>query len=427
MNPFKVPITTWLLPTIFSHTNINIHSQECLTLKQTLYKLIKITYNKPMTKPATNEKKLSKVLSTNNLQNLKIHSVLRLKTNCDHCGHKIENVFIVENTQTNQQFNIGSECVKKIDQTLTHEVNHKLKIFKKSLAREKKQTEYNLREALKKEVFQNQLELSTSLKDDTSPYLVQISETSMLEEFQKFLLNSDCQPTNNPILFDAQTPDNQTYLSENFEGIIKVDLTSIIQLKKQVTYLEQYTGRFNFLNSLKDQLSTKGYLTDGQLTALQKIIEKEKNRVQRPVLDFTDKNVQIRVSQFMARILGDKVGLDTPHYMFRVFKVSQQSDKAFLMTLQATGTPTTHCSCCGLRLTNKKSIKIGIGPICAQKWGVTNYIELNEKLTQTKIFESWVPKQSIREIIGADDLYIPVSLHDPVNQDDEPESDEVPF
>jgi len=34
------------------------------------------------------------------------------------------------------------------------------------------------------------------------------------------------------------------------------------------------------------------------------------------------------------------------------------------------GQKTGKCSCCGRKLTNKASIEMGIGPICAEKWGL---------------------------------------------------------
>lgn len=34
------------------------------------------------------------------------------------------------------------------------------------------------------------------------------------------------------------------------------------------------------------------------------------------------------------------------------------------------GKQTGHCSCCGLELTNEESVRLGIGPICREKWGL---------------------------------------------------------
>lgn len=38
--------------------------------------------------------------------------------------------------------------------------------------------------------------------------------------------------------------------------------------------------------------------------------------------------------------------------------------------LKSYGAITSHCGCCGLPLTNKKSIELGIGPICLDKYGL---------------------------------------------------------
>jgi hypothetical protein len=34
------------------------------------------------------------------------------------------------------------------------------------------------------------------------------------------------------------------------------------------------------------------------------------------------------------------------------------------------GKQTGHCACCGLELTNEESVRLGIGPICREKWGL---------------------------------------------------------
>jgi hypothetical protein len=34
------------------------------------------------------------------------------------------------------------------------------------------------------------------------------------------------------------------------------------------------------------------------------------------------------------------------------------------------GLRTKRCACCGIELTDPKSIERGIGPICAEKWGL---------------------------------------------------------
>jgi hypothetical protein len=41
-----------------------------------------------------------------------------------------------------------------------------------------------------------------------------------------------------------------------------------------------------------------------------------------------------------------------------------------LSALETYGKMTSTCSCCGLPLTNKKSIELGIGPICLEKYGL---------------------------------------------------------
>jgi len=64
--------------------------------------------------------------------------------------------------------------------------------------------------------------------------------------------------------------------------------------------------------------------------------------------------------------------------VFQPVRAAGNDDKAALLKIAADpreaavkwGKKTGTCSCCGRELTNKTSIALGIGPICAEKWGL---------------------------------------------------------
>lgn len=53
-----------------------------------------------------------------------------------------------------------------------------------------------------------------------------------------------------------------------------------------------------------------------------------------------------------------------------VVELIQTSNENLVQALESYGRLTSKCGCCGLPLTNKKSIELGIGPICLNKYGL---------------------------------------------------------
>ena len=320
-----------------------------------------------------------------------IRSLSKGESVCDHCGHKIKNIFVVENSKS-QYFNIGSKCVEKVDKTLAQVAEHKMKVFKATISREVKLLQYK-EEGLRRAKAFTQLLTPQII---TGIFLVQIIEPELVEGLSKMLLESDCDPTSDPTIFESHTIENQNGLLQAFEGLIKLETNT--ELIKIVGFLKQYSGLSNFFNSLKDQLEVKGYLSKNQIEAVQKAKIRDEEIKAIPVIILKD--AYIRVSKFMAKILGAKAGLRSAHFMFKVIEIIRETDNAYYFKLQASGRPTAHCACCGLMLTNKTSIKAGVGPICAEAWSIKTSTELNDKLVTTPIFDTWVPKRSIKERVN---------------------------
>jgi hypothetical protein len=60
----------------------------------------------------------------------------------------------------------------------------------------------------------------------------------------------------------------------------------------------------------------------------------------------------------------------TDKFVDEVFDFIDITNYDVKSALESYGKITSKCGCCGLPLTNKKSIELGIGPICAEKYGV---------------------------------------------------------
>lgn len=65
-------------------------------------------------------------------------------------------------------------------------------------------------------------------------------------------------------------------------------------------------------------------------------------------------------------------GHDRSIELFEFIKCTNSDVKG---ALESFGRSTSRCGCCGLPLTNKKSIELGIGPICLDKYGLLAFAQ----------------------------------------------------
>ena len=320
----------------------------------------------------------------------KIISITKGKSNCQHCGKYITNIFTIEKND-GMRLDIGSTCVEKYDFNLRNEATQKLKIFLKAEAKQKK--------LLAKKEFAHTMKRNFEAKlagcGVTGSHLIKIVEPELVDGLTTILLDSGCVATDEPLVFDAQSVANQTEVIDSFEGVEAIEPFNQ-EMQDAVDFLRNYEGRFDFWLSLKSQLAFKGYLSDNQIGSVMRYLAKQNNLPPAIKVDGS-----ITVGKFMAYDLAKKAGLQSPrHFIFKVFEVLRVTDKAYMLKLQATGKPTANCSCCGIALTNDLSIALGIGPICREKWGVTNWEDLDKKLSKSIIFDTWVPKSQIKEKTG---------------------------
>jgi hypothetical protein len=60
-------------------------------------------------------------------------------------------------------------------------------------------------------------------------------------------------------------------------------------------------------------------------------------------------------------------------YASELFAAMEDANSNLQGALSSYGRMTSRCGCCGIKLTNKKSIELGIGPICLDKFGLLSF------------------------------------------------------
>lgn len=218
---------------------------------------------------------------------------------------------------------------------------------------------------------------------------------------------------------------------------------------KVAEWLMAYKGSFPFYLSLKSQYEMRGDLSEKQVEAVYRAIEREGGQVtDRPVatadvlkvltavrqaqaenmndpkamLSMIDAAIamhtpkvekkvftlavgeRVRVSKFFAKKTGESCGLKRAHFVYEILDVMNETAKAYQVKVRAVSQRSGHCCVCGLRLDNPESVTKGIGPICGGwyelNWNSDKDIlnSLAEKLmTLSTEVEIWIPKSVIKE------------------------------
>ena len=164
-------------------------------------------------------------------------------------------------------------------------------------------------------------------------------------------------------------------------------------------WLEAYSGQDTFLCSLRTQYRERHVLSERQWACAEKVFKE-----QAQVTEFTIKpGTYIVVTKFYAQQIAEAAGCTRPHYGMEVLAVHGETSKAYELTLRLVAMRAGRCCVCGAMLTNPQSIANGIGPICAEGWGVEYDDEaldqLAEKLKTFAEVRLWVPKKAIKERI----------------------------
>jgi hypothetical protein len=233
-------------------------------------------------------------------------------------------------------------------------------------------------------------------------YAITEKDPGFIRDFGAFLITLGCTK------LDDTTYESQIDLDlSDFHGIGPVledgaDFHAEHPFLAEMDWLQKYTGNFAFLLSLKAQLARKGDLSDAQWVGVAKCMAREtQSATPAPARVYSIKAGQVLVvGKWIAKKIANEAGLTKPHYTMEVTEVHGETERAVFVTVKLSAQRTSHCGCCGKSLTDPNSIAAGIGPICADKWGVSfggsSLVELAEALKVTVPVKTWIPKVSIK-------------------------------
>jgi len=194
-------------------------------------------------------------------------------------------------------------------------------------------------------------------------------------------------------------------MKEVRQGEVKIE-----ELPMELKAIVQYTGESNFVNDLKVKYKKYRQLTEKQVSAGYKAIDRETQKDSQKELNIKLVGNTIKLGRKIALSIKENYDMDFHPVLVDVTEVMTISNKAFKLKAKLTKDNAGICRCCGRTLTDEMSQVTGIGPVCAGYVGVkhpknSNDVakfkeDMSDKIDEIGEFEFWIPKRAIIEWKG---------------------------
>jgi hypothetical protein len=167
-----------------------------------------------------------------------------------------------------------------------------------------------------------------------------------------------------------------------------------------------YNGESTFVKDISIKLKTWGTLTDKQIGAALKQIQKEEDKSNTVNFNVPTVGQTIQVGRKIGQQMKETYGLEFNPTILDITKVLAVSPKAVKFSGKMTVSRMKVCMCCGKELTDEFSMLTGMGKVCSGHMRIPyiknaseadthreNYLKRVEEIGE---MEFWVPKKQIK-------------------------------
>jgi hypothetical protein len=178
------------------------------------------------------------------------------------------------------------------------------------------------------------------------------------------------------------------------------------EMSEDLQKIAKYEGQNSFVNEIKSKLMTWGSLTNNQISAALKQIQKETDKENTVKINIPTIGETLKVGRKTGQGLKEKYNLKFNPILLDITKVLAVSPKAVKFSGKMTVKRGDVCVCCAKTLTDEFSMLTKMGKLCAKHMGV-EYItdksqaekfreEYLKKVEEIGEMEFWVPKSQIK-------------------------------
>lgn len=204
--------------------------------------------------------------------------------------------------------------------------------------------------------------------------------------------------------YGSLTPNQATAVEKCLSADVKsVDVNS---LPENLQVIAKYEGESTFVKDIKEKLLKYGTLTQRQVEAATKSIEKENDKAATMNVRWKTPGETIKIGRKIGQQLKEQYGLKFNPILIDITKILSISPKAVKFSGKLTIKRGDVCTCCMKTLTDEFSMLTGMGKICASHVGV-EYItdksqaerfrqEYLKRVNEIGELQFWIPKSQIK-------------------------------
>jgi hypothetical protein len=181
-------------------------------------------------------------------------------------------------------------------------------------------------------------------------------------------------------------------------------------------FLRNYNGTFEFIVSVRGAFMRYGRLSAGQISGVQKCMDRQKSwsnapRPSAPVASVVTNPTfpagsVIEIKAWFARTKGKELNIAPFLRNLRMVETLRETPRAILAKVEFVAEVVESCHVCGKALSTEISRACGIGPVCADRLGISRptvhnapqiLAEIEEKAREHGVLELWIPRSQVKK------------------------------
>lgn len=204
---------------------------------------------------------------------------------------------------------------------------------------------------------------------------------------------------------------------ESAEKALKgVQTINVETMSEDLKKIMNYDGPSEFVNDIKSKLKTYGTLSDKQISASLKQIQKDVDKSNTVKLRIPTPGETVTVGRKIGQQMKEAYGLEFNPMIIDITKLLAVSPKAIKFSGKLTTGRGKVCRCCAKTLTDEFSMLTGVGKLCAKHMRIPYITDksqadrfLNDYLRRVEEIgemEFWVPKSQMKKWEGKTEVVL---------------------
>ena len=238
------------------------------------------------------------------------------------------------------------------------------------------------------------------------------STTSKVKNYQgsnKFLLNLKSSLER----WGQLTPKQIESAEKALRGVQTIDVENMSDDLKKII---NYDGPSEFVNDIKNKFKTYGTLSDKQISASLKQIQKEVDKENTVKLRIPTPGETVTVGRKIGQQMKETYGLEFNPMIIDITKLLAVSPKAIKFSGKMTTGRSKVCRCCAKTLTDEFSMLTGVGKTCANHMRIPYITDVTQvdrfredylkRVEEIGEMEFWVPKSQVKKWEGKTEVVL---------------------